>query len=57
MIKKPKSKVLLFYNAYSGNGMFKSNLDHIIEKCQEKGLHVLAIRAQKGVQINKALER
>lgn len=56
MTKRAKSKVLLFYNAYAGNGMFKNNLDRIIEKCQEKGLHVLAIRAQKGVQINRALE-
>ena len=38
MTKRAKSKVLLFYNAYSGNGMFKSNLDHMIEKCQAKGL-------------------
>ena len=56
MTKIAKSKVLLFYNAYSGNGMFKSNLDHMIEKCQNKGLQVLAIRAQMGVQIDKALE-
>ena len=56
MTKRAKSKVLLFYNAYSGNGMFKSNLDHMIEKCQAKGLQVLTIRAQLGVQIDRALE-
>ena len=56
MTKRAKSKVLLFYNAYSGNGMFKNNLDHMIEKCQAKGLQVMTIRAQLGVQIDKALE-
>ena len=56
MTKIAKSKVLLFYNAYSGNGMFKNNLDHMIEKCQAKGLQVMTIRAQLGVQIDRALE-
>jgi len=56
MTKRAKSRILLYYNAYSGNGMFKSNLDHIIEKCQAKGYQVMAVRAQKGIQIDKALE-
>ena len=56
MTKIAKSRVLLYYNAYSGNGMFKNNLDHIIEMCQNKGFHVTAVRAQMGVQIDKALE-
>ncbi len=56
MTKRAKSKVLLFYNAYSGNGMFKNNLDYIIERCQAKDLQVMAIRAQRGVQIGRALE-
>jgi len=31
-----KHKVLLFYNPNAGNGLFKSNLDLIIEKFQKK---------------------
>lgn len=50
------SKVLLYYNAYSGNGLFKNNLDHIIERCQAKGFQVTAVRAQKGIWIDKTLE-
>ena len=56
MTKIAKSKILLYYNAYSGNGMFKNNLDHMLEKCQAKGYQVMAIRAQKGIQIDKALQ-
>ena len=56
MTKIAKSRVLLYYNAYSGNGMFKSNLDHIIDMCQNRGFQVTAVRANKGRQIDKALE-
>ena len=56
MTKIAKSKVLLYYNAYSGNGMFKNYLDYIIERCQDKGFQVTAVRAAKGVQIDKVLE-
>ena len=56
MTKIAKSKVLLYYNAYSGNGMFKNYLDHIIERCQAKGFQVTAVRAEKGTQIDKTLE-
>ena len=56
MTKIAKSRVLLYYNAYSGNGMFKSNLDHIIDMCQNRGFQVTAVRANKGRQIEKALE-
>ena len=38
-------KVILFYNPHSGNGMFKNNLDDIIEGFQEKGSVVIPIRA------------
>lgn len=48
--KKPESpekrkKVLLFYNPYSGDGMFKSNLDRIIEKFQSKQQILVPLRA------------
>ena len=56
MTKIAKSRVLLYYNAFSGNGMFKSNLDHIIDMCQNRGFQVTAVRANKGRQIDKALE-
>ena len=56
MTKIAKGKVLLYYNAYSGNGLFKNYLDHIIERCQAKDLQVTAVRAQKGVQIDKTLQ-
>ena len=32
-----QKKVLMFYNPFSGNGMFKNNLDHIIERYQKEG--------------------
>lgn len=45
-----KNKVLLFYNPYAGNGLFKANLDVIIEKFQRKKMIVVPIRAdQKGI--------
>ncbi len=56
MTKIAKGRVLLYYNAYSGNGMFKNNLDHIIDMCQDRGFQVTAVRARKGAQIDKALE-
>ena len=56
MTKIAKNKVLLYYNPFSGNGMFKNSLDHMIEKCQYRGYQVTAIRANRGKQINKALE-
>ncbi|MGI6752376.1 MAG: YegS/Rv2252/BmrU family lipid kinase [Anaerovoracaceae bacterium] len=39
-----KDQVLLIYNPRAGNGMFKSNLDRIIEKFQRKHLLVVPIR-------------
>ena len=55
MTKRENSKLLLFYNGYSGNGMFRNNLDHIIERCQETGYQVTVVRAKKGVMIDRAL--
>lgn len=49
-------KVLLFYNPSSGNGLFKNNLDYIIERFQTAGYQIVPIRAAKGMAINKALE-
>lgn len=49
-------KVLLFYNPNSGNGLFKNNLDYIIERFQAEGLVVVPVRAAQGMTINKVLE-
>ena len=57
MTKIAKGKVLLYYNPYSGNGIFRNNLDHIIERCQAKGYQVFPVRAQHGKQIDKALSQ
>lgn len=38
------SKVLLIYNPNAGSGMFKSNLDLIMQRFQENGKLVIAIR-------------
>ena len=45
-----KNKVLLFYNPSAGNGLFKNNLDMIIEKFQKKKMYVIPVRAdRKGI--------
>ena len=41
------NKVLLIYNPWSGNGLFKNNLDKIIEMFQRKKMIVVPIRADK----------
>jgi len=51
-----RKKILLFYNPYSGNGLFKNNLDLIIEKFQEKGFQVVPVRSEKGLLIEQALQ-
>ena len=50
-----REKILLFYNPYSGNGMFKNNLDTIIERFQDSGFQVVPVRAAKGNVIEQAL--
>ena len=55
--KNHKNNILLYYNPYSGSGIFKSNLDHIIERCQMAGFQVVPVRAARGVYIDKALSR
>lgn len=48
-------KVLLFYNPYSGNGLFKNNLDYIIDKFQEKGKVVHPIRTHGSTLLEKTM--
>lgn len=42
-----RKKVLLFYNPYAGNGLFKTNIDVIIERFQAKKLLIIPVRASK----------
>ena len=47
-----RQKVLLFYNPNAGNGLFKANLDLIIERFQLKHLMVIPVRAGKAEVLN-----
>lgn len=49
---KKKNKVILYYNPNSGNGLFKNNLDKIIERYQEAGKTVIFARASEGFSIS-----
>lgn len=53
-IEKGK-KVLLYYNPFSGNGSFKSRIDYIIERFQERGLQIIPVRAAHGKAIDRAM--
>lgn len=55
MSEKTPMKVLLFYNPSSGNGLFKNNLDHILERFQSAGYQVVPVRAAKGMAIDTVL--
>lgn len=52
-----RQKVLLFYNPYSGNGVFKNNLDKIIEKFQQEQLQIIPVRAAREHGLELALEQ
>ena len=52
---KKKNKILLYYNAYSGSGVFKNNLDHIVERIQNAGFQTIPVRASKGLVIDDVL--
>lgn len=55
MCEKKAERVLLFYNPHSGNGLFKNNLDYIIDRFQTEGYQIVPIRAAKGRSIDQAL--
>lgn len=50
-----KNKVLLFYNPHAGNGLFKNNLDLIIEKFQKRKLYVVPVRADRKGILNEVM--
>ncbi|MDO4745442.1 MAG: YegS/Rv2252/BmrU family lipid kinase [Bacillota bacterium] len=56
-ITKLKKKILLYYNPYSGSGVFKNNLDHIVERIQNAGYQVIPVRAAKGFIIDDVLSK
>lgn len=47
------NKILVYYNPFSGSGVFKNNLDYIIGRCQDAGYQAVPIRASKGKVIDK----
>ena len=51
-----REKVLLFYNPHAGNGMFKNNLDVIIERFQANNFQVTPVRAAKGFPLDQAMK-
>ncbi len=53
---KKAEKVLLFYNPHAGNGLFKNNLDYIIDRFQSAGFQIVPIRAAKGLVLDRFLE-
>lgn len=55
--EKEANKILLYYNAHSGSGIFKNNLDHIVERCQSAGYQVIPVRAAKNFVIDDVLSR
>lgn len=55
MKNEKANKILLYYNAHAGSGIFKNNLDHIVERCQNAGYQVVPVRAAKGLVINDVL--
>jgi len=50
-----RNKVLFFYNPNAGNGLFKSNLDYIIERFQLKGLFVVPVRIGRTNMLDKVM--
>ena len=50
-------KVIFYYNPHAGNGLFKNNLDYVIERFQTKGLQIVPVRAAKSEALSKVLSR
>ena len=51
-----RSKVLLFYNPNAGNGLFKNNLDFIVEKFQRKKMYVIPVRGDRKGILNEFMK-
>jgi diacylglycerol kinase (ATP) len=48
-----RNKVLLIYNPKAGNGLFKANLDIILEMFQKKKMMVIPVRTDKPAYLNE----
>lgn len=55
--RQRRKKLLLSYNPYSGSGIFKNNLDHIIERIQAAGFQAIPVRADRGVTLNEIMSQ
>ena len=51
-----RKKILLYYNPYSGSGVFRNNLDKIIERGQDAGYQVVPVRMNHGILINQVFQ-
>jgi len=54
-VNPDRKKVLLFYNPNAGNGLFKTNLDVIIERFQSKKLTIIPVRASRADVLDAVL--
>lgn len=54
---KHRNRVLFCYNPNSGDGLFKSNLDYIIERFQMKGLCLVPVRMNKKGIVDKMMAK
>ncbi len=52
-----KNKIILVYNPFSGNGLFKNNLDLIISRFQDAGKVVIPVRVAHGTALNQILSQ
>lgn len=52
-----ENKVLLFYNPNAGNGLFKVNLDLIIERFQARDMLVIPVRADRRGALDEILQK
>ncbi len=55
MARRKRKKVLLFYNPYSGSGIFRTHLDMVVAKYQKGGLTTIPVRSASYLNISKVL--
>ena len=51
-----RKKILLFYNPNSGSGVFRNNLDRIIDRLQVNGYQVVPVRAARDRVLNTVFQ-
>ncbi|MDR1953268.1 MAG: YegS/Rv2252/BmrU family lipid kinase [Clostridiales Family XIII bacterium] len=50
-------KILLYYNPHSGNGVFRSNLDRVIEMFQRRHMIIIPVRADRWDVLDKLFSK